>query len=73
MATLVHDEPNLKVRSMVLMSEELFARSNAGLTKLGRLSSESLADLLACRSFVVVEMEGDRVAETRRVRLFRNA
>jgi hypothetical protein len=68
-ATLVHDEPHLKVKSLVVLSDGLYARSDDGLFIIGQLTRALQEDLERCDRCFVVLMQGCRVMKTTEARL----
>ncbi|MBY3151053.1 hypothetical protein HFO56_01340 [Rhizobium laguerreae] len=68
-ATLVHDEPDLKVKSLVVHSDGLYARSDDGLAVLGQITPALKKDLDGCDLCFVVLMQGHRVMKTTKARL----
>ncbi len=68
-ATLVHDEPDLKVKSLVVLSDGLYARSDDGLFIIGQLTHALKEDLERCDRCYVVLMQGYRVMRTTEARL----
>lgn len=70
-ATLVHDEPDLKVKSLVALADGLFARSDDGLIFIGHLTQSIREDLGHCNRAIVVLMGEHRVLKTTEARLIR--
>lgn len=68
-ATLVHDEPTLKVKSLVVLPDGLYARSENGSFLIGHLTHALKEDLERCDRCFVVLMQGDRVMKTTEARL----
>lgn len=68
-ATLVHDEPDLKVKSLVVHSDGLYARTDGGLVPVGQLTRALMEDLACCDRCYVVAMDGNRVLRTTEARL----
>jgi hypothetical protein len=72
--TLVHDEAGLTVKSLIVLSDGLFARSDDGLFFIGHLTPAIREDMDHCdRAFVVLmseETDDDhRVIRTTKARL----
>lgn len=70
-ATLVHDEPDLKVKTLVVLSDGLYARSDVGTVFVGQLTQALKEDLEACDRCYVVFMQGYRVIKTSEARLLK--
>jgi hypothetical protein len=68
-ATLVHDEPDLKVKSLVAHSDVLYGRSDDGLAVLGTITPALKEDLERCELCFVVLMQGYTVMKTTEARL----
>jgi hypothetical protein len=68
-ATLVYDAPDLNLKSLVVRSDGLFARSREILHFIGDMTPALAEDLGMCERFYVVVMDGPRVAKTSEARL----
>ena len=68
-ATLVHDESELKVTSLVVLSDGLYAHGADGTMFIAHLTRPLLEDLEHCDRCVVVTMSGLDVVSTKEVRL----
>ena len=70
-ATLVYDIPDLNVKSLVVRSDGLFARSDDRTSFIGAMTQALLEDLEACDRFYVTCMDGNRVKRTSEARLLK--
>lgn len=70
-ATLVHDEPDLKVKTLVVNTDGLYARSDVGTFFIGQLTHALREDLGECDRCYVVLMQGYRVIKTSEARLLK--
>ena len=68
-ATLVYDDPSLEIYGLMVVLNELHARSNRGLVFIGHLMPDVLRDFLLCNSFVLVLMDGWTVSSTKEIEL----
>jgi ABC-type Na+ transport system ATPase subunit NatA len=69
--TFVHDEPGLKVETLVVFSDGLYARSDDGTFIIGQLTHALKEDLMVCDRCIVVLMQGFRVVRTSEARLLK--
>nr|WP_250807894.1 hypothetical protein [Neorhizobium tomejilense] len=70
-ATLVHDEPDLKVKTLVVASDGLYTRTDDGDFPIGTLTQALRQDLAACDHCYVVFMQDNRVMKTTEARLLK--
>lgn len=70
-ATLVHDEPDLKVKTLVVASDGLYTRTDQGDIALGPMTGTLRRDLERCDHCYVVFMQDYRVLRTTEARLLK--